>query len=199
MDKDEFYREARADLPGPLAGVRVLEVTTTWAGPMCGAVLADLGADVVKVEIPSGDVGRAISPMLPDTDVSFFHATVNRNKRALTLDLRQDEGREVFLKLAAEADEKIRTFLAYRSADGTDRRLLPVRSSRADSIQSRSSLEADLRKLPAAASPRRDRPDTVSSCRTGRCRESLSGLQTPLLRRAGCCPIAAAPPALRVT
>ena len=110
MDKDEFYREARADLPGPLAGVRVLEVTTTWAGPMCGAVLADLGADVVKVEIPSGDVGRAISPMLPDTDVSFFHATVNRNKRALTLDLRQDEGREVFLKLAAEADVMLENF-----------------------------------------------------------------------------------------
>jgi formyl-CoA transferase len=110
MNKDEFYRESRTDLTGPLAGVRVLEATTTWAGPMCGAVLADLGADVIKVEIPGGDVGRTVAPMLPGTEVSFIHATVNRNKRSLSLDVRTDDGRDVFLKLAAEADVLVENF-----------------------------------------------------------------------------------------
>ena len=110
MQKDEFYREARTDLPGPLAGVRVLEVTTTWAGPMCGTVLADLGADVVKIEIPSGDVGRAIFPMLPGTNVGFAHATVNRNKRAVTLDIRKPEGRDVCLELARGSDIMLENF-----------------------------------------------------------------------------------------
>jgi formyl-CoA transferase len=110
MTKDDFYSDSRDDLTGPLAGVRVLEATTTWAGPMCGTVLADLGADVIKVEIPSGDVGRAISPMLPGTDVGFAHATVNRNKRALALDVRHPEGRDVFLELAARADVLVENF-----------------------------------------------------------------------------------------
>jgi formyl-CoA transferase len=110
MTKDEFYSNARADLTGPLAGVRVLEVTTTWAGPMCGTVLADMGADVIKVEIPSGDVGRTIFPMLPGTDVGFVHATVNRNKRALTLDIRTPEGRDVCLDLARRADIMLENF-----------------------------------------------------------------------------------------
>jgi len=110
MDKQQFYKDARNDLPGPMAGVRVLEVTTTWAGPMCGAVLADLGADVIKIEIPSGDVGRAIHPMLPGTEVGFAHATVNRNKRAVTLDIRQPEGLKICLQLAAQADIMLENF-----------------------------------------------------------------------------------------
>ncbi len=112
MNKAEFYREARTDLPGPLAGVRVLEATTTWAGPMCAVVLADLGASVVKVEVPSGEVTRRLTPLLPDTSVSFTHATVNRNKRSLTLDMRRPEGRDIFLKLAAQSDIVIENFKA---------------------------------------------------------------------------------------
>ena len=110
MDKQEFFKDARQDLTGPLAGVKVLECTTTWAGPMGAVVLADLGADVVKVEIPSGDVGRGISPMLPDTEIGFAHATVNRNKRSLSLDTRTEEGREVFLALAKVSDILIENF-----------------------------------------------------------------------------------------
>ena len=104
MKKEDFYRDARTDIDGPLAGVRVIEACTTWAGPMCAAVLADFGADVIKVEIPSGDVSRAVVPKLPESDISLMHATVNRNKRALSLDVRQDAGRDIFLKLGASAD-----------------------------------------------------------------------------------------------
>ena len=99
MQKADFYREARADLPGPVAGLRVLEATTTWAGPMCGCLLADFGADVIKVEHPAGEIARRAPPLLPgsETPVSFMHATVNRNKRSLCLDLRRPEGRDLFL------------------------------------------------------------------------------------------------------
>ena len=110
MKKSEFYRRARTDLAGPLAGVRVVETTTTWAGPMCGAVLADLGADVIKVEVPCGEVARQITPMLPGTKVSFFHATVNRNKRSFTLDVRRAEGREIFLELVRRSDVLVENF-----------------------------------------------------------------------------------------
>src|SRR5271156_3323538 len=64
MDKRDFYRDARKDLTGPLHGLRVLEATTSWAGPMCGCVLADLGADVIKVEATDGEVGRRVRPFL---------------------------------------------------------------------------------------------------------------------------------------
>jgi len=110
MTKAEFYRQARNDTPGPLASVRVLEATTSWAGPMCAAVLADLGADVIKVELPGGEVGRAIAPFLGGTKTSFFHATVNRNKRSLTLDVRRADGRDIFLSLAAKSDVVVENF-----------------------------------------------------------------------------------------
>jgi formyl-CoA transferase len=112
MLKSEFYQHARRDLPGPLAGVRVLEATTTWAGPMCGCLLADFGADVIKVEHPDGEIARRSPPLLPGTDppVSFMHATVNRNKRSLSLDLRRPEGLEIFLALAQRSDILIENF-----------------------------------------------------------------------------------------
>jgi len=112
MQKTEFFKDARSDLTGPLQGIRVLEATTSWAGPMCGCLLADLGADVIKVEAVDGEVARKLPPYLTGERgrISFLHATVNRNKRSLTLDLRRDEGRRIFLKLAARADVIVQNF-----------------------------------------------------------------------------------------
>ncbi len=110
--RKQFYREAQTDGRGPLDGIRVLELTTTWAGPMCGCMLADFGAEVVKVEHPDGEVARRSPPFLPGTDppVSFMQATVNRNKRSLTLDLHDPEGRDIFLRLAAGVDIVVENF-----------------------------------------------------------------------------------------
>jgi formyl-CoA transferase len=112
MRRADFYREARPDLAGPLADVRVVELTTTWAGPMAGCVLADMGADVIKVEHPRGEMARRVPPMLPGPPgpVSFMHATVNRNKRSLTLDLHDPRAREILLRLVARTDVVIENF-----------------------------------------------------------------------------------------
>jgi crotonobetainyl-CoA:carnitine CoA-transferase CaiB-like acyl-CoA transferase len=135
VTREEFFREARADLSGPLEGVRVLEATTTWAGPMCGCILADFGADVVKVEHPAGEIARRSPPFLPGTDppVSFMHATVNRNKRSLALELRDPRGRELFLELAARSDVVIENFRPGTAARwGID--YAAVRARRPDAI-----------------------------------------------------------------
>ena len=110
MTKAEFYRHARADLTGPLAGVRVLEATTTAAGPLCSATLADLGADVVKVEVPTGEVNRRLPPFYPGTNVGAINGNINRNKRSLSLDLRKPQGRDIFLKIAAKSDIVVENF-----------------------------------------------------------------------------------------
>lgn len=110
MDKQSFYRDARGDLTGPLAGVRVLDATTAWSGPMAGCLLADLGADVVRI-VPPGDTGLRWPPHLPGTSArSFAEETVNRNKRSVAVDLRQAAGAEVFLRLVRDADVVLENF-----------------------------------------------------------------------------------------
>jgi formyl-CoA transferase len=119
-DADDFFREARRDLAGPLDGVRVLEVTSTWAGPRCACLLADYGADVVKVELlDAPDVAHRLPPFLEagDPPLSFFDAAVNRNKRNIALDLKRPAGRDVFLALAREADIIVENFRPGRMAD----------------------------------------------------------------------------------
>ncbi|MEM9624033.1 MAG: CoA transferase [Pseudomonadota bacterium] len=117
MEKEEFYQYARRDLAGPLDGVTVLEATTTWAGPMAGCVLADLGARVIKIEHPDGEVGRRIPPSLPDSELSLFNETVNRNKQSLALDLRDAADREIVYQLVARCDIFLENFRPGTLAD----------------------------------------------------------------------------------
>jgi formyl-CoA transferase len=135
MRRDEFYAEARSDGVGPLAGLRLVELTTTWAGPLCGCIFADFGADVIKVEHPAGEVARRAPPFLPGTDppVSFMHATTNRNKRSVTLDLRRPGAREVFLRLATTADVVVENFRPG-TADGWGVGYADVRAVRPDVV-----------------------------------------------------------------
>lgn len=109
MDKAEFYRDARHDLTGPLDGVRVIDTTTAWAGPMAGCMLADFGADVIRVTAP-GDVGNLWPPLFPGTNRSPAEEMVNRNKRSVSIDLRVAEGAATFLKLVATADIVVENF-----------------------------------------------------------------------------------------
>jgi crotonobetainyl-CoA:carnitine CoA-transferase CaiB-like acyl-CoA transferase len=109
---------------GPLAGVRVLDLTHVLAGPFATQLLADAGATIVKVEPPGGEYARVRGPrrIAPDgATVSAFHAAINRGKRSISLDLRTPSGLEVFDKLVATADVVIENFapgaLARRGVD----------------------------------------------------------------------------------
>ncbi len=95
------------DVTQPLAGVKVIEICNVAAGPFCGMVLADLGADVLKIENPvGGDTLRAWPPHSgPHTDTfSENFASLNRNKRSIALDLKSAAGKKAALELAAQAD-----------------------------------------------------------------------------------------------
>ena len=95
----------------PLAGVRVLDLSRVLAGPYCSMVLADLGADVVKVERPgSGDPTRAWGPPFREGE-SAYYLCVNRGKRSITVDLGDSAGLEVVRRLALESDIVIESFL----------------------------------------------------------------------------------------
>ena len=89
----------------PLAGVRILAVEVYGAGPFGTTHLADLGAEVIKIEPrEGGDVSRSVGPYFLGEDDSVFFQSLNRNKKSLTLDLKHPKGREVLEKLAATAD-----------------------------------------------------------------------------------------------
>src|ERR1700680_2904615 len=89
--------------PPPLAGIRVLEVGNYMAGPFCGMQLADLGAEVIKIENPDGgDQVRLVAPLIAGEGSAFMR--LNRNKRSIALDLKKVVGREVFRRLVATAD-----------------------------------------------------------------------------------------------
>ena len=93
----------------PLAGLKVLDLSQIMAGPYCTMVLADLGAEVIKVEkAGKGDDSREMGPFVNGESASFAH--INRNKRGIALDLKQPQGREVLYELAKWADVVVENF-----------------------------------------------------------------------------------------
>jgi crotonobetainyl-CoA:carnitine CoA-transferase CaiB-like acyl-CoA transferase len=100
---------------GPLTGIRVVDCSTVLAGPYCTMVLGDLGADVIKVEPIEGDATRGWGPPWVGDDAAgtrtaTYYLSVNRNKRSLRLDLRQEAGREVLRTLLRGADVVVENF-----------------------------------------------------------------------------------------
>lgn len=104
-------------MSGPLSGVRVVEITMFQQGPIAGARLGDLGADVIKVEPKEGDPGRGfmrlIGAQVGLKGDNFYFESNNRNKRSIALDLKSPEGKQIFLKLVDTAD----VFLTNMSID----------------------------------------------------------------------------------
>src|SRR6516164_2674301 len=95
------------DAAGPLAGLRVLDASRVLAGPFCGQLPGDLGAEVLKVERPGqGDETRSWGPpfLTPGDPVSAYYLSCNRNKRGLTLDLGRPEGLDLFYQLVRKSD-----------------------------------------------------------------------------------------------
>ncbi len=100
-----------AGAPGPLAGIRVLDLATVIAGPGAARYLADFGADVLKVERPgTGDSTRGMGVPDPLDGTSLYWKLVSRNKRCVTIDLKSDEGRATVLRLAGDAHVLIENF-----------------------------------------------------------------------------------------
>jgi crotonobetainyl-CoA:carnitine CoA-transferase CaiB-like acyl-CoA transferase len=120
-------------MPGvalPLDGLRVLEYAQYVAGPFAGMLLADLGADVVKVEAPAGDAWRRYQPFA--TGESRYFYALNRNKRSVVLDLKTEEGRQASRALIAGADAVLHNFPPERARRyGLDREAVRAANPRA--------------------------------------------------------------------
>lgn len=93
----------------PLSGYRVLDLTTFLSGPFCTQILADLGADVVKVEPPDGDSSRAIPPHFVGND-SAYYLGINRNKRSIVIDMKDPAGLQCVKDLIAKADVVVENY-----------------------------------------------------------------------------------------
>ena len=94
----------------PLEGIKVLDLTRALAGPFCATMLGDYGADVIKIERPgAGDDTRGWGPPFIGEESAYF-LSVNRNKRSLTLNLRDEKAQQIFMKLATDADVIVENF-----------------------------------------------------------------------------------------
>lgn len=96
-------------MTGLLDGIRVADLTTFLSGPFATQILADLGAEIIKVEPPAGDASRAIPPHFVDGDSLYFHA-VNRRKRSISVDLKDPRGRDIVLDLIRNCDILIENY-----------------------------------------------------------------------------------------
>ena len=94
---------------GPLAGLRVLDLTQFLAGPYATMIFADLGAEVVKLEAPVGDWSRILPPNFVGDDSSYY-LSINRNKKSIAIDMKTDAGRDLVLKMAASSDVFVENF-----------------------------------------------------------------------------------------
>lgn len=88
---------------GPLAGIRVLDFTQFLSGPFGTQILGDLGAEVIKIEAPSGDLARTVPPHLIEGDSTYF-LSINRNKRSIVIDLKSDVGADLALRMVDNCD-----------------------------------------------------------------------------------------------
>ncbi len=111
----EWAAPMRSERAGPLADLRVVDLTQALAGPYCAMILADLGADVVKVESPRGDLPRFLPHFVEnDTEKAYggYFASINRNKRGIVLDLKNEADKARLLELVDGADVLIENFKA---------------------------------------------------------------------------------------
>src|SRR6202034_1930876 len=97
------------DAPGAMTGLRVIDLSRVLGGPYCTQILADHGADVIKVEPPGGDETRTWGPPFKDGRAAYYEGA-NRNKRGIVLDLQQPAAREMVLRLLDGADVLIENF-----------------------------------------------------------------------------------------
>lgn len=94
---------------GALSNIKVLDLTRVLAGPYCSMMLADFGAEVIKIEVPKkGDDTRGFGPFV--NGESLYYANVNRNKKGITLNLKEEEGKKIFLEMVKEADVVVENY-----------------------------------------------------------------------------------------
>ncbi len=89
-------------MPGPLSGIKILDLTTVVMGPFATQILAELGADVIKVETHDGDNMRHVGPMM-NPGMGYLFLDLNRGKRGIVLDLKQPQGREALMRMVADS------------------------------------------------------------------------------------------------
>ena len=108
---------------GPLSGVRVVDLTTVISGPVCTMLLADQGADVVKVEPPGGDIARRTAG---NGEFTAMFVSSNRGKRSIALDLKQPAAVEAVKRLIAVADAKTGAFSVKKADEAEAQKTGPV-------------------------------------------------------------------------